>query len=255
MKKLQSNKEWEKWGVQDPLYAVASWKEKDKSGLNPWTNEDFFALGEKDWRDFEDRWIKYGLNKKDCLEIGCGAGRITKQLVGYFDKVYAIDVSKDMIEYAKINICSNQKPVEFILSEGIDIPLDDKSISSVFSCHVFQHLDNLTIAESYFREISRILKDDGTFMIHLPIYVWPSGSKSFEFLYLLRQFIGGIKARIYRSLMELNMISPIMRGLWFPIEFFYTALPLIGFKDINIQVFLTKSDNRMHSFVFARKNG
>ena len=39
----------------------------------------------------------YGLNDRSCLEIGCGAGRLTRQLSGAFREILAIDVSSDMM--------------------------------------------------------------------------------------------------------------------------------------------------------------
>ncbi len=98
MMELQSNKEWKKWGETDPLYGVAMWKGKEKDGADAWTDAEFYQLGESDWGDFRRRWERYGVSSKSCLEIGCGAGRITKQLSTYFDEVHAADVSDKMIE-------------------------------------------------------------------------------------------------------------------------------------------------------------
>ena len=49
---MKSNTEWELWGKSDPLYGVASWAGRERGGENPWTDEDFYALGE-DWLDFD----------------------------------------------------------------------------------------------------------------------------------------------------------------------------------------------------------
>jgi len=251
MRDLDSNKEWKKWGELDPLFGVSSWRNKNKEGTNPWTNEDFYKLGESDWIDFRRRWEKYGVNNESCIEIGCGAGRITMQLASYFKEVHALDVSENMIKYAKKHITNPL--VAFHMSKGIDIPLDDESAYSLFSTHVFQHLDSLSVAKDYFAEIARVLKPNGTLMIHLPIYRWPSNVRGFRQLYAIRKRVADIKANVKRVLMDFGMAKPIMRGLWYPVEFFYEELPKFGFDDIEISIFVTKSNNELHPFTFARK--
>ncbi len=108
----------------------------------------FYKHGESDWKDFVQHWEMYGINKESCLEIGCGAGRITKQLALYFKNVNAIDVSQNMIDYAKKNILNST--ITFHLSNGLKIPLDNQSVHSIFSTHVFQHFDSFAVAEMYF---------------------------------------------------------------------------------------------------------
>ncbi len=251
MKELSSNQEWKKWGERDPLFAVASWKGKDKEGDAPWTDEEFYKLGMSDWSDFQAHWEKYGVNRESCLEIGCGAGRITKHLAGYFNEVHALDVSEKMIEYAKDHIKSPS--VVFHLSKGINIPLTDQYVYSVFSTHVFQHLDSLSVAKDYFEEIARVLKSNGTLMIHLPIYKWPVMEWYFKIIHECWKKILGIRAQWKRLLMRSDMIKPIMRNLKYPMDFFYQEFPKLGLSDIEIVVFVTKSNNGLHPFVFARK--
>lgn len=252
MKKIDSNKEWRKWGEIDPLFGVTSWPNKERDSSNPWTDQEFYQLGESDWKDFSRRWEMYGVNRESCLEIGCGAGRITMQLALYFDQVHAIDVSEKMIEYAKKHISGSS--VAFHLTNGMDIPLADQSVFSVFSTHVFQHFDSLSIADRYFAEISRTMKTEGTLMIHLPIYRWPSRSRVLSVIYAAQKTIGEIRANGKRLLMQYGMAKPFMRWLSYPMEYFYNALPQYGFDDIEIAIFVTKSNNDPHPFIFARKN-
>ena len=251
MKKINSNKEWKKWGEIDPLFGVASWQNKGRDGSNPWTDQEFYQLGESDWTDFSKQWELYGVNRESCLEIGCGAGRITMQLASYFNQVSAIDVSEKMIEYAKNNILSPS--VSFYLTNGIDIPVANQSVFSVFSTHVFQHFDSLSFADRYFAEISRTMKKDGTLMIHLPIYRLPSESKLLGMIYAAQKAVGDMRANGKRLLMQYGMAKPLMRRLEYPMAYFYEALPKYGFGDIELSVFAAKSNNDPHSFIFARK--
>ncbi len=251
MKELASNKEWKKWGEIDPLFGVASWQNKQRDGSNPWTDQEFYQLGDSDWKDFSRHWEMYGVSRESCLEIGCGAGRITMQLASYFNQVHAIDVSEKMIEYAKKHISISS--VAFHLSNGMNIPIADQSVFSVFSTHVFQHFDSLSVADKYFAEIARTMKTNGTLMIHLPIYRWPSKSRILTMIYAAQKTIGDIRARGKRLLMHYGMAKPLMRWLNYPIEYFYEVLPKYGFDDVELAVFVTKSNNDPHSFIFARK--
>jgi SAM-dependent methyltransferase len=128
--KLKSNAEWELWGKDDPLWGVASWANKQKDGASPWTEAEFYALGESDWMDFQRHWQQYGLETGSCLEIGCGAGRITKQLAMSFDRVYAVDVSEHMIARARKAVDSGN--VEFSIIDGLHLPQSDCSVSAIF---------------------------------------------------------------------------------------------------------------------------
>lgn len=173
------------------------------------------------------------------------------QLASYFNQVHAIDVSEKMIEYAKKHISISS--VAFHLSNGMNIPIADQSVFSVFSTHVFQHFDSLSVADKYFAEIARTMKTNGTLMMHLPIYRWPSKSRILTMIYAAQKTIGDIRARGKRLLMHYGMAKPLMRWLNYPIEYFYEVLPKYGFDDVELAVFVTKSNNDPHSFIFARK--
>src|SRR4051794_31242061 len=81
----------------DVLYSIASVPGKQGA----WTEEEFYAHGAEDWARFRRQWQQYWPRLGGtCLEIGCGAGRITSVLASSFDRVIAVDVAADMIERA-----------------------------------------------------------------------------------------------------------------------------------------------------------
>jgi ubiquinone/menaquinone biosynthesis C-methylase UbiE len=253
MKEPASNQEWKQWGERDPLFGVAAWDNKAKDGSSPWTDEEFYQLGALDWQDFSKHWEQYGVNRESCLEIGCGAGRLTRQLATYFNRVEAIDVSEKMIAYAQQHISGAS--VAFQLTNGQTIPLADQSVCSVFSAHVFQHFDAIPVASRYFEEISRILKPGGTLMIHLPVYRWPMRSRILRLSYAALKTLGVLRGRGKRLLMHYGLVKPPMQWLCYPLDYFYDVLPKLGFADIELSVFVTKSNQDPHSFIFARKRG
>jgi len=234
--KLKSNAEWELWGKDDPLWGVASWASKQKGGDSPWTEEEFYALGESDWRDFLCHWQQYGLDKRSCLEIGCGAGRLTKQLARSFEHVCAVDVSEHMIDRARKAVADVN--VEFSVIDGLHLPQSDCSVSAIFSAHVLQHLDSVDVG--------------GTIMIHFPIYQFPKESgfvgKLMAFEYTAYRAFGSIRANINRHLGVKGM-----RGTPYPIKDLTLFLTDLGFSNIEFRIFPLKSNGEPHPFVFATK--
>jgi len=250
MAELKSNAEWKQWGKDDPLWGVSSWAGKQKDGAFPWTEEEFYALGKSDWRDFLGQWQQYGVSAKNCLEIGCGAGRLTKQLAQSFDRVYAVDVSEDMISRAKNAVQSGK--VEFAVTDGSHLPQADGSVSAIFSTHVLQHLDSEQIGLSYFREFFRVLDVGGTIMVHLPLYQFPKDSGKFGALmnsqYAGYRLLSNIRAGIKRRLGV-----KMMRGTQYSVKSLVLFLPNLGFKKVEFRIFPLESNGDHHPFVFATK--
>src|SRR6476620_5701387 len=97
MGQLQSNREWLFWGRHDPLYAVATRPGKQAGGPAPWTADEFLETGRLYFADVYRHWRQYGVGSEHCAEIGCGSGRVTRQLVAHFRRVTAQDVSPDQL--------------------------------------------------------------------------------------------------------------------------------------------------------------
>jgi len=246
-----SNVEWKAWAKRDPLFAISTWADKDKDGAMPWSDDEFYALGKSDWDDFHTKWRHYGLKNDGCIEIGCGAGRITKHLCKAFKTVHAFDISEDMLNYAKRHL--SEENLRLQVSNGSDLRLPESSVSAVFSCHVFQHFDSLSVARKYFEEIHRVLCEGGTLMIHLPIHCWPYDSIPFDVLYRMRKSIDDFKASVKRKFITAGIFRPLMRRLTYPVPWLYAELPKIGFSDVEISFVTTTINHDPHTFVFARK--
>lgn len=250
MTELKSNVEWKRWGREDALWAVASWAGKQRDGDSPWSEEEFYSLGQSDWTDFLDQWRQYGLKNGSCLEIGCGAGRITKQLATSFDRVYAVDVSEDMLDRAQRAVKNTN--VEFLLVDGLHLPWPNGSVTAVFSAHVLQHLDSEEIGFAYFREVFRVLEAGGAIMVHLPLYLFPEVPGGFgvlmKYQYSLYRLFSNFRANIKRTL-----DAKIMRVTPYSIKALSLFLADIGFMKIEFRIFSLKSNDSYHPFVFATK--
>jgi cyclopropane fatty-acyl-phospholipid synthase-like methyltransferase len=244
---MKSNHEWKEWGKVDPLYAVASWKGRDKGGDNPWTDEEFYALGQSDWEDFFAQWKQYGCDTRHCVEIGCGAGRLTRCIAKTFDHVTALDISEDQISYARSRIdCKN---ITFRVTDGVGFPSISDPVTAVFSAHVFQHFDSLSDADQVFRQLHRAMSVGGSFMIHLPIYSLPESPLQGALRTLISAYkhVGTLKAEINRMRSKL-----IMRGLPYERSWLAEHLNAIGFRDLEFRTFQARSNQSWHDFVFGR---
>jgi hypothetical protein len=141
----------------------------------------------------------------------------------------------------------------FHLTNGLDIPAADESGFSIFSTYVFQYFDSLSFVEGYFAKIARIMQLNDTCMIHLPVYEWTSNPKIFSMLYAAQKAVSGLLASAQRMLMQYGLAKPLMQRISCPLSFFYNVLPKYGFYEIELSVFVVKSNNDPHPFIFARK--
>jgi SAM-dependent methyltransferase len=89
------------------------------------------------------------------LEIGCGTGFFTRNIVKKQVKLIAIDISPELIEIARQNIVGSN--VEFIIDNAYQMRFDDQTFDAVIGSSVLHHLDvNLALKEIY-----RVLKPGG----------------------------------------------------------------------------------------------
>lgn len=245
---LASNWEWRRWGQSDPFWAVATERGRAKGEALPWTAEDFYATGESDWRDFSKHWHQFGLDTDTCLEIGCGAGRITHALSKTFDRVIAVDVSEAMLEQARQGVAGHN--VHWKLS-GLNLPVPDESVSAVFSTHVLQHLDNTETMLWYFYEAFRVLRPGGTLMIHVPVIQWPGTGRIAEILRLLFWPLRIVSNAMAWSKRRLGV--RLMRMSAIPVPELFASVRAMGFEDIEIRFVAASRNQALHSFVMARK--
>jgi len=253
MPQLRSNIEWEQWGAQDPLFGAVKLPGKEKRSPTAWTDQEFYALGKSDWTDFFGQWQHYAVTRDSCLEIGCGTGRFTKQLSLTFRRVFAVDISTNMINYAKARIEADN--VAFFVSDGVRLPQPDCSVTAVFSAYVLQHLDNVEIGLAYFREMYRILTIGGTLMVQIPLYQWPTSEQS-KFTTIVN-FLYDARCKISKLLAETRRVTGkrTMRNTIYPMKRPKDMLTTAGYGRVEFRLFPAMSDGSLQSVVFATKSG
>jgi len=101
---------------------------------------------------------------KKVLDLACGEGYGAKILSEDALEVTGIDIDNESIEHAKKKYQKNN--LKFLESSIISIPLKDEKIFDVITC--FETIEHIHEQETMLREVSRLLKDNGIFIISTP---------------------------------------------------------------------------------------
>lgn len=236
-----STQEWRDIArVPDVFFHILSWPEK-KGG---WTAEEFYAVGRSDWNDFLSHWRHYDPELGGtCVEIGCGAGRLTSALAGDFDRVVALDVSSDMIDRARSMVPEN---VVFHQVQGTTIPVGDGDARAVFSVITLQHLESFDDVRSYIREAHRVLRPGGSAMLHITL-----ASRRRPLLQRIRVELGIRRSR--RGLRR-GKVHAYVRWREYEWEEVWRALGDVGFEQIELRMFPVRSNGWQHQFWLVRRS-
>jgi SAM-dependent methyltransferase len=73
------------------------------------------------------------VGRQSVLEIGCGTGRLLEQLTRYFEQVFGVDVSGEMVRRGRQRL-AHLSQVHFVEIDGLGkLPFDDASFDFCFS--------------------------------------------------------------------------------------------------------------------------
>lgn len=157
---------WDRFGREDPLWAVLSLP--DKRG-GRWDLEEFLATGVREvdgllaWLDE----VGAESGKAVALDFGCGVGRLTQPLAERFERAVGLDIAPSMIEVAReINRAGDR--CTFVLNERDDLAVfEDASFDLIYSNITLQHMPP-SLAKRYLKEMIRTLKPEGVLVFQLP---------------------------------------------------------------------------------------
>jgi SAM-dependent methyltransferase len=111
------------------------------------------------------------------LELGCSRGYLLAAFREMED-FRAIGVDRDPIAVAD-GIRRYGDRIEFVQSDDLSIPLPDASCDTAYTVDTVEHLSK---PEAIFREIHRILRPGGRFLIHFHPWYGPYGAHLIEIL-------------------------------------------------------------------------
>lgn len=95
------------------------------------------------------------------VEIGCGAGRMTRAIARRAARVYALDVAPKMLEIAHAQNPELEN-VEWLLGDGDSLRgVPDRGADACISFVVLQHIPDPRVTLDYVREMGRVLRPGG----------------------------------------------------------------------------------------------
>lgn len=149
------------------------------TGQETWSDEEFYRAGEITMQedilnDLEN--ICQGKDPKEMavLEIGCGAGRVTRAFARFFGSVQAFDISPEMAAQARRAVsefprahvhCNNGRDLRALRPwwrRWLGLK-PATQFDFAFSTMVFQHIPSREIVENYVRETHALLRPGGLF--------------------------------------------------------------------------------------------
>jgi cyclopropane fatty-acyl-phospholipid synthase-like methyltransferase len=147
--------EWDVRALENARYYIAS---------DDWESDDEFEeSGETDVRAVLSDIEPHVKADSSVLEIGCGIGRMTIPLAKRFSKVYAVDVSPEMIRMAKART-RDHKNITLWANNGRDLRrLPAKHVDLVLSYVTLQHVPSREAIMSYINDSYRVLRPGGIF--------------------------------------------------------------------------------------------
>ena len=170
---------WDRRALENARHYVAT-------GQQVWSDEEFFAYGEQELKDHVLNDLGNICQGRDprtmkVLEIGCGAGRVTRALARFFGEVYAVDISSRMVRQAREAVAAFPN-AHIFHNNGRDLSVlrprwwqksqagATLEVDFAFSCLVFQHIPSRAVIASYLREVNRILRPGALFKFQVQGY-------------------------------------------------------------------------------------
>jgi len=151
--------------TDDPLWAILSDPAKRDGG---WKLTEFLQTGRDEALNLFTLLDQLNIYPKpeQALDFGCGVGRVTHALTIRFREVHGIDVSRAMIEKARV-LHVNQSNLQFHHDLSGSLPFHDKSFDLVYSRLVLQHMPS-EVAIPYIAEFVRVLSATGVAVFQAP---------------------------------------------------------------------------------------
>ena len=155
-------RDWDERARENARYYV-------NTACQNWTDEEFFASGERTVAEeilTDMTNICQGKDPKQMkvLEIGCGAGRVTRALARLFGEVHGVDISGEMVARAGQALAAFPN-AHVYQNNGMDLSVLPAGLEFdfAFSTIVFQHIPSREVIENYVREVHRLLRPGGLF--------------------------------------------------------------------------------------------
>jgi SAM-dependent methyltransferase len=110
------------------------------------------------------------LDKKDYLDLGCGTGNLTEQILPKFDNTWAVDLSYDMLTEAENKLRNKGKKVKLVCQDITELNLN-KKFDLITCCldstnYILDEVD----VKKYFKCVFNHLNNNGIFIFDINSY-------------------------------------------------------------------------------------
>lgn len=147
---------YERWGAEDPMYAVLT--RHDRAG-NRWDRDAFFRHGQEEIGRVVAYLDGLGLDIRGgrALDFGCGAGRLSQALADHVETVVGVDIAESMVEAAR-EYDRHGDRVRYVVNTTPDLTrFEDDSFDFAYSNITLQHVPP-RYARPYVRESFRMVR-------------------------------------------------------------------------------------------------
>src|SRR5262249_37009473 len=210
---LLHGRDWEELATLDPLWAILS---DPKKRYGKWQVDEFFHTGVREiaWLMEQCESLKLPRNRHHAIDFGCGVGRLTRALSGYFSECHGVDISNSMVEAAR----RLNPACQFRLGSSLkSFPAGYAAF--IYSTLVLQHQPDPTNVARIITDMLRVLAPGGLLVFQMPLSIpWRNRLQLRRRVYRILRRLGLPHTFLYQRL-NLNPIRMI-------------ALPRAGMEDI-----------------------
>ncbi len=164
--------QWKELGKSEPFWSTITQLKYLKASFSD-HREEFYISGQGVLDLLLTSMRRCGINhnlSKNCLELGCGVGRVTSFLSKAFPAVVAVDISHDHIQIAQEHCMKNSiDNVEFVLLNNLGELLKLSSFDVIISVITLQHNPPPVMAW-ILKSLLERLNRDGVAFIQIPTY-------------------------------------------------------------------------------------
>jgi 2-polyprenyl-3-methyl-5-hydroxy-6-metoxy-1,4-benzoquinol methylase len=161
---------WTSLGTARPYHSVLTLERFLPTNINNEAIEAFWATGTRESAKIRSMLAKHGFGGtrcKECVEYGCGLGRVTYPLADMFKRVYAYDISPIHLDIAKTR--PNHRDIKFLESNKNVFKTGLKKCDFFYSNIVLQHNPPPLIRKLIFMAL-QALKPAGIAIFQVPTY-------------------------------------------------------------------------------------
>lgn len=176
------------------------------SGMDRSFYKNYFKIEKEHWlmkirrtivQDTLDRYLGKAPKNTKLLDFGCGSGIFVEELEKAGFDAYGVDISDEAVRFGALQGIKNLSVID---SHKINFP--DNTFDVVLSMDVLEHLED---EEWALKEIQRILKPNGIFVVMVPAYMFLWGVQD-EVAHHYRRYTKSSLLKVVKEKTKLNTI-------------------------------------------------